>query len=233
MSDTVAILATYNEAENIETVITEILSLPQSLDVLVVDDASADGTGEIVDRLAVQTGRVHVIHRKGKLGLGSAIATGLKWATSKSYRYAVNLDADRSHNPASIPDLLAKMNDCDIAVGSRYVQSGRIVNWGVGRRITSRLVNAYARFVLGTGVRDSSGSFRCYDLQALQKIDLDSLRSNNYAFLEEMLFRCRRAGLRFAEVPITFEDRREGSSKAGLKEKVSSAFSLLKIRLSQ
>ena len=231
MADKIALLATYNEAANIEDVVREILALPQGLDVLVVDDGSPDGTGEIVDRLAHETDRVHVIHRSGKLGLGTAVVNALRWAMERNYRYAVNLDADRSHDPQVIPNLLTAMDRCDIAVGSRYVKGGGVVNWSKGRRLTSRLVNAYARLILGTGVRDSSGSFRCYDLEALRRVDLDAIRSRGYSFFEEMLFRCRRAGLRFAEVPITFVDRRAGSSKAGLREKISSAAALLRMRI--
>jgi len=229
LANTVATLATYNEAANLEGVVRELLALPEALDVLVIDDGSPDGTGALADRLAGESGRVHVIHRRGKLGLGTAVVASLRWAMEHGYRFAINLDADGSHDPQSIAGLLAAMDRCDIAVGSRYVRGGRIVNWGTGRRITSRLVNTYARFVLGTGVRDSSGSFRCYDLRALEKVDLNAVRSKGYAFFEEMLVRCRRAGLRLVEVPITFTDRQQGSSKAGLKEKVTSALALLRL----
>lgn len=229
MAKTLVILATYNEAANLEGLVREILVLADRPDVLVVDDNSPDGTGEVADRLAAESGRVQVIHRPCKLGLGTAVLAGLRWAMAHGYRYAINLDADRSHDPQVIPQLLAAMERCDVAIGSRYAPGGRIENWSFARRLISRLVNAYARFVLRTGVRDSSGAFRCYDLGALRRVDLDAVRSEGFAFCEEMLVRCRRAGLRFAELPMTFIDRRAGRSKAGLKEKVRSALALLAI----
>ncbi len=225
------ILATYNEAANLEGLVREVLALPEAPDVLVVDDNSPDGTGAVAERLAAESSHVHVIHRTGKLGLGTAVLTGLKWAISRNYRYAVNLDADRSHDPQAIPQLIAAMQRCDVAIGSRYAPGGRIENWSFSRRLISRLVNAYARFILRTGVRDSSGAFRCYDLEALRRVDLDAVRSEGFAFCEEILVRCRKAGLKFAEVPIVFIDRRAGRSKAGLMEKIRSALALVAISL--
>jgi len=212
------IVATYNERENIEGLAREILSSPIAADLLVVDDNSPDGTGELADRLAVRDPRVRVIHRPSKLGLGSAAIAGLRFAALGGYEFAVVMDADFSHHPRHLPALLGAMETLDVAIGSRYIPGGGVVNRPLHRRAFSRIANAYARLCLGLKLRDCSGSFRCYRLAGMKSAVLDRMVSSRYAYLEEILYRCQSAGMRMGEVPIVFEDRRSGGSKASVAE---------------
>lgn len=210
--------ATYNEQENIRELIAEILETVPDAHVLVVDDASPDGTGALVDACAARDARVHVIHRAGKLGLGSAILEALRFAIREDYELMVNMDADFSHPPADLPRLLEAMSSADVVIGSRYVPGGGVVGWGFRRRFMSSMINVYSRLLLGLRVRDSSGGFRCYRISRMREIDLDRILSRGYSWQEEFLFYCQRAGCRIREVPITFHDRRSGSSKVNLRE---------------
>ncbi len=226
-------LCTYNERENLEPLVEEVRRHVPEADVLVVDDNSPDGTGQLADKLAEQDPHVRVLHRQGKLGLGSATLAGFRYAIDHGYDWLVNLDADFSHPPRYLPDLLAKRGQADVVVGSRYVPGGRIEGWGLWRHFMSRGINTYARWLLGLPVRDCSGAFRCYRVAKLKELDLDGVWSRGYSFQEEILFRCRQAGCRFVEVPITFEDRRFGQSKINWKEAVVALGLLFLLALSR
>ena len=208
------IVPTYNEVENVERVAAEFLAPVAGTELLFVDDASPDGTGAVIDSIRTRDPRVHVLHRAGKLGLGTAYLDGFRWALARDYQYIVEMDADFSHDPKYLPALLAAAEaGADVAIGSRYVDGGGTLNWGLGRRLISRAGGRYARTVLGIDVRDMTAGFVCYRRTALERIDLEAIESNGYSFQIEMKYRAHRAGLRIAEVPIVFEDRRVGQSK--------------------
>lgn len=211
-------LCTYNERENLGPIISGIHTFAPQAEILVIDDASPDGTGGLADELAARDARVHVLHRSGKLGLGSATVAGFRHGIQGGFTYLINLDADFSHHPRHIPELLACMADADVAIGSRYVIGGGVVGWGLHRHLMSRTINGYARLLLGLTTHDNSGSYRCYRVELLQRLDLNSIRSRGYAFQEEVLYRLRSVGCRFEETPILFEDRRKGQSKVNLQE---------------
>jgi dolichol-phosphate mannosyltransferase len=211
-------LCTYNERENIEQIVPEILAVAPDAHVLVVDDNSPDGTGKLADEMAAADGRVRVLHREGKQGLGTAILAGFRYGIEHGYDHLINLDADFSHHPRYIPALRETMQRADVGVGSRYVKGGGVVGWGWHRHVMSRGINFYARLLLRLKTKDNSGSFRCYRVSKLAELDLDRVRARGYAFQEEILYRCRRIGCTFEEVPIVFEDRRYGESKIGLSE---------------
>ncbi len=208
------IVPTYNEASNIVLLIPQILGQDDRLDVLVVDDGSADGTGKIADQMASEDSRIHVMHREKKLGLGTAYVAGFRWALEHDYDLVFEMDADFSHDPKHLPEFLAAIAAVDVVLGSRYV-GGRVtvVNWPIGRLIMSYGANIYARLVTGVKLADATGGFRCYRRKVLETIDLDDIRSNGYAFQIEMSFRSSRKGFRIKEIPIVFVDRTDGTSK--------------------
>jgi dolichol-phosphate mannosyltransferase len=209
------IIPTYNERENVERIVTDVLAQDARLHVLVVDDGSPDGTGAVADALADRSeGRVHVIHRAGKLGLGTAYVAGFRWALARDYALVFEMDADFSHDPVHLHEFLAAADGADLVLGSRY-QNGKVtvVNWPIGRLILSFSANVYARAVTGLPVFDATGGFKCFRREVLAALDLDDVRSNGYAFQIEMSFRAWRQGFRIAEVPIVFVDRTEGESK--------------------
>ena len=193
------------------------LSLGIDIGVLVVDDGSPDGTGDLADELARNNPLVHVMHRSGKLGLGSAYVQGFKWGLANTdARVLVQMDADFSHPPNKVPELAASAEKGKVAVGSRYVAGGGVKNWGLGRRLLSRWGSLYARTVLGLSLRDVTGGFKAWPRKALESMDLDSVASDGYAFQAEMSFLAHRAGVGLNEVPFIFEDRRVGQSKMSL-----------------
>src|SRR5262245_16671325 len=209
MPRTIVSIATYNERENLPDLIAGIhQNLPEA-DILVVDDNSPDGTGELADQLAAQDRRIHVLHRAGKLGLGTAIMAAMRYAIANQYEYHINMDADFSHHPRYLPALVAGMDQSDVMIGSRYVKGGGVVNWPWKRQLSSRGVNMLACALLRLPVRDTSGAYRCYRVSKLAQLDLDAIWSRGYSFQEEILYRCRRAGCRLRETPIVFEDRRK------------------------
>jgi dolichol-phosphate mannosyltransferase len=226
---TLVTLATYNEIDNLPRLVGEILAALPDADVLVIDDNSPDGTGRLADELAAADGRIHVLHRPGKLGLGTATVAGFRWAIERGYGWLVNMDADFSHHPRYLPALRAAAATADVAIGSRYVPGGGVEGWGPLRHVMSRGVNWYARLLLGLPTRDNSGSFRCYRVARLAEIDLGRVRSKGYAFEEEILYRCRRVGCRFREVPIVFEDRRHGQSKINTREVCRALWDILNL----
>ena len=208
------VLPTYNEAENIEPLIGAVLEkLPRSARVLVVDDGSPDGTGEIAERLAGEEERVEVLHRPRKEGLGPAYIAGFRRALAEGAGLILEMDADFSHEPAYLPRLLEAAGRADLAIGSRYVPGGGVGDWGAVRRGISRGGSSYARLVLRVGVRDLTGGFKCFRREVLEAIDLDSVRSRGYAFQVELTYRAIQRGFTVAEVPIVFRDRRVGKSK--------------------
>lgn len=212
------IVPTYNERFNIARLIPAILAQDPSLEVLVVDDASPDGTGAIVDSIAANNSRVHVIHREGKLGLGTAYIEGFRWALERKYDLVFEMDADFSHNPELLPEFLQMIKEADVVLGSRY-QDGRVnvVNWPMSRLFLSYAANVYARAVTGLPISDTTGGFKCFRRNVLESIDLNSVKSNGYAFQIEMSFRAWKRGFRLIEIPIIFVDRTEGVSKMSKK----------------
>jgi len=208
------IVPTYNERENIRPLIESVLAKDARLDVLVVDDGSPDGTGQIVDEIAATNTRVFVHHRPGKLGLGTAYLEGFRWALERTYDYVFEMDADFSHNPDHLPEFLRRIVDADLVLGSRY-RNGRVtvVNWPMPRLLLSYAANIYARAITGLQLYDSTGGFKCFRRKVLEAIDLNSVKSNGYAFQIEMSFRAWKKGFRIAEIPIVFVDRTEGESK--------------------
>ncbi len=215
----VVVVPTYNEAENIELLVDQILAQEGVDRAVIVDDNSPDGTGRIADRLAEERpGQVDVIHRAGKSGLGTAYVAGYRRAFEHSATRIITMDADFSHQPGYIPAMLQLSQRCDLVIGSRYVPGGGSRNWGILRRALSRGANAVAHLALGLTARDCTAGFRCYHADLLQAIDLDEIRSNGYSFLIEMLFLCQQMGASVGEIPIIFEDRRAGRSKISQAE---------------
>ena len=208
------IVPTYNESENVTRIVPLILEQDPLLEVLVVDDNSPDGTGQLADELAASTSRVHVLHRPGKQGLGRAYLAGFQWALQRDYAYIFEMDADFSHDPRHLPEFLDAIRDTDMVLGSRY-RDGKVtvVNWPITRLILSYAANIYARAVTGLNLGDATGGFKCFRRKVLEAIPLDEVRSNGYAFQIEMSFRAWKRGFKIAEIPIVFHDRTEGESK--------------------
>jgi dolichol-phosphate mannosyltransferase len=224
------IVPTYNEKENIESLVTQLLALPTSVHVIVVDDNSPDGTGEITDRLSVENaGQVSVIHRHGKLGLGTAYIAGFKEALADGADLVCSMDADFSHNPRYVPDIVDKINHgYDLVIGSRYVRGGGSTQT-LDRKVISWGANTIIRMLLGLHAHDTTAGFRCYRRQVLERLDLDSIKSSGYSFLFEMLFRVEQQGWKVGEVPIIFEDRRLGVSKISRNEIVKALGTVLRL----
>jgi len=207
------IIPTYNEKDNIPVIVGKVLSRDPSLEVLVIDDNSPDGTGAIVDGMCRENPRVHVIHRPGKMGLGTAYVAGFRWALERDYDYICEMDADFSHPPATLNVFLEKIKEYDLVIGSRYLSGVNVVNWPLKRLLLSYFANIYARVVTGVPVRDLTAGFKCYRRAVLEAINLDRIHSNGYAFQIEMHFKAYYKGFRVTEVPIVFEERKMGQSK--------------------
>lgn len=224
------IVPTYNERENITQIIPRILE--HDLHVLVVDDNSPDGTGDLVAEMMAADGRINVLRRPGKLGLGTAYIAGFKRALELGAPFIFEMDADFSHDPRYLPDLLAAAKErYDLAIGSRYIPGGGTTDWGLVRQFISRGGNIYARLILGLPIADATGGYRCYRRAVLEKIDLDAVRSNGYAFQIEMAYRALRHGFKLGEVPIIFPDRRVGKSKMSRRIVVEALINVWKLRL--
>ena len=213
----VVVVPTYNEVENLGLLVPELLEQDPRVEVLVVDDASPDGTGKLADELAAADARVHVLHREAKEGLGPAYRAGLRRALDLGAELVVQMDADFSHPPEALPLLLREALDADVAMGSRYVHGITVVNWPIERILISYFGNAYTRAVLGLHVRDTTGGFRCMRRAALEAIGFESIRSNGYAFQIEMNYRFQKRGARIKEVPFFFLDRTRGTSKLSFR----------------
>lgn len=208
------VVPTYNERDNVEDVAHEFLAPVPEAEILFVDDNSPDGTGAVLDQISAGEPRVHVLHRPGKLGLGTAYLDGFRWGLERGYTYLLEMDADFSHDPMYLPDMVRLAAEgADMVVGSRWVSGGGTRNWGVGRQMISRAGSLYARTILGVGIRDLTAGFICYRRQTLVRLDLDAVQSNGYSFQIEMKYRVLRAGMTVVELPIVFTDRRVGQSK--------------------
>jgi len=225
------VIPTYNEAENIEPLVQQLMALPLDLRVIVVDDNSPDGTGAILDRLAAEDGRVIPIHRPGKLGLGTAHIAGFKRALADGAGLILSMDADFSHNPRYIPAMVDKMRECDLVIGSRYVPGGGTRFCTLPRKVLSWGANAFARIMLRLRARDCTAGFRCYRREVLERIALDEIFSEGYSFLIEILYCVQRMGYRIGETPIIFENRRRGASKVSKKEIYRALDTVLRLRL--
>jgi dolichol-phosphate mannosyltransferase len=235
VSDSIIIIPTYNERENIEKIIRKVISLPKQFNILIVEDSSPDGTGEIVKKLITEfPGRIFIEERKGKLGLGTAYIHGFRWAMAHNYEYIFEMDADFSHNPEDLVRLYAACKDqgADMSIGSRYINGVNVVNWPMGRVLMSYYASAYVRFITRMKIRDTTAGFKCYTKKVLETIDLDKIRFIGYAFQIEMKFTAWKHGFMIVEVPIIFTDRTEGQSKMSkgiFKEAILGVLSL-KIR---
>lgn len=216
-SDSIVIIPTYNEKENIEKITRAVFALPKSFHVLVIDDGSPDGTAAIVKQLMQSefAGQLHLVERQGKQGLGTAYIAGFRWALAHGYDYIFEMDADFSHNPADLPRLYSACADegFDLAIGSRYVSGVNVVNWPMGRVLMSYFASKYVRLVTGFRVHDTTAGFKCYRRRVLETIDLDAVRFKGYAFQIEMKFTTYKCGFRIKEVPVVFVNRVEGTSK--------------------
>jgi len=208
------VIPTYNEVGNLTPLVEQVLAQDARLEILVVDDRSPDGTGQLAGALAQKEPRLHVLHREAKLGLGTAYITGFKWALERGYDFVFEMDADFSHDPAHLKDFLKAIADADLVLGSRYL-GGKVtvVNWPMGRLVLSYCANIYARWITGLRIWDLTGGFKCFRRRVLEAIDLSQVRSNGYAFQIEMSVRAWRKGFTLKETPIVFVDRTEGQSK--------------------
>ncbi len=207
------VIPTYNEADNLEPIVAQVRSAVPGADILVADDNSPDGTGDIAEKLALTDDHVHVLHRPGKQGLGAAYLAGFGWALDRGYGAVVEMDADGSHDPAELPALLAALEDADLVVGSRWVPGGTVRNWPRSREVLSRGGNTYARLMLGLSVHDATGGYRAYRASTLHDIALHSVTSQGYCFQIDLTLRAVQAGKKVVEVPITFTERTRGRSK--------------------
>jgi dolichol-phosphate mannosyltransferase len=215
--NTLVIVPTYNERENLRALVQRVVELPTPVELLIVDDNSPDGTGVLADELAVQLPAVHVLHRPEKAGLGRAYCAGFGWALAREYQFIFEMDGDFSHDPNDIPRFLAAAQNADLVLGSRYAQGIRVINWPLPRLLLSLGAAQYVRLVTGMPFSDPTGGFKCFRRRALEAVDLDRIHSNGYSFQIEMTHKLWRQGLRVAEVPIIFTDRFQGTSKMSRK----------------
>jgi dolichol-phosphate mannosyltransferase len=232
-SDSVVIIPTYNEKENIEAIIRAVLGLPNHFHILIVEDNSPDGTAGIVRSLQPEfEGRLHMLERKGKLGLGTAYITGFKWALEQGYQFVFEMDADFSHDPNDLPRLYQKCahEGYDVAIGSRYVSGVNVVNWPMGRVLMSYFASKYVRLVTGLPIHDTTAGFKCYRREVLETIGLDHIRFKGYAFQIEMKFTAYKCGFRIAEVPVIFVNREKGVSKMNSSIFGEAVFGVLQLK---
>ncbi len=228
----IIIIPTYNELNNIQKLIPELLELYPEFDILIVDDNSPDGTGEYVEEYSKKDSRVNVLKRAGKMGLGTAYVAGFKYMIENNYDCAFQMDADFSHNPNDIKKLYQSILDGnDLSIGSRYVQGVNVVNWPMQRLLLSYYANKYSRIVTGLKIKDCTGGFKCFKREVLEAIDLDNIRSNGYSFQIEMNFKAWKKGFKLSEIPIIFIDRIEGTSKMSKKIVWEAIFMVWKLRL--
>jgi dolichol-phosphate mannosyltransferase len=228
---TLIIIPTFNELENISRIVPELLSLYENLDVLVVDDNSPDGTGNHVENLTKQNTRIKILKREKKLGLGTAYIAGFKYALQNGYDYVFEMDADYSHDPKEVINLLNAAKTYDLVLGSRYIRGVNVINWPMRRLLLSYFANKYTRFITGLPVQDATGGFKCFNRKVLESINLDRVKSNGYAFQIEVTFKAWKKGFRVGEVPIIFFDRAKGSSKMSKKIVREAVFMVWKLRI--
>ena len=214
---TVVVIPTYNERDNLENLICQVLSQHPGIHVLVVDDNSPDGTGDLADAISADEGRVSVLHRTGKMGLGSAYREGFRVALAAGADYVVEMDADFSHDPSVLPRFLEKMNEYDLVIGSRYLNGVSVVNWPLRRLMLSYFASVYTRMITGLKLADCTSGFKCFRREVLESVDLDTIKSDGYSFQIEMNYRCSELGFHLCEIPIIFIDRHAGTSKMSKK----------------
>ncbi len=225
------IIPTYNELENIERIVSDVLQQDPRLQVLIVDDNSPDGTGQIADQLASKNGKVQVLHRQKKAGLGQAYVAGFKYALEKNFDCVFEMDADFSHDPKYLPEFLKAIEKADLVLGSRYISGVNVVNWPMSRLLLSYFANIYARCITGLPVKDSTGGFKCYRRIVLERIDLDQVKSEGYSFQIETTFRAWKKGFKIVEIPIIFVDRKQGESKMSKRIVREAMWMVWKLRL--
>lgn len=213
----IVIIPTYNEIHNIQKLLPDILEMYNDIDVLVVDDNSPDGTANYVEHLGESNRHVKIIKREKKMGLGTAYVAGFKYALSNGYDVAIEMDADYSHDPKELENFLANIKEYDLVIGSRYIYGVRVINWPIRRLLLSYFANLYTRIITGMPVKDGTGGFKCFRRKVLETIDLDAIHSNGYSFQIEMNFKTWKKGFRLIEIPITFTDRVQGTSKMSKK----------------
>ncbi len=226
-------IPTYNERENVEKIVPAVLDVLPFANVLIIDDNSPDGTGELGDALAKDDDRVHVLHREMKEGLGKAYLAGFAWALKKNYRFVIEFDADFSHNPEYLPKMIRLLGTNDVVIGSRRVPGGGTENWGAGRRFVSFAGSLYARTVLGVGIKDLTGGFNGFRRKALQSLHLDTIGTSGYGFQIEIKYRAVKSGLKVMEMPIIFRDREEGTSKMSTGIFAEAMVQVIKLRFSK
>jgi len=231
MSRALVVIPTYNEAANVRNLIPEILKVNSTLEILVVDDSSPDGTADVVKELTASDARVHLVQRHEKSGLGTAYVVGFKYAIEHCFDHVFEMDADHSHDARELPNFLAMMNQYDLVIGSRYRNGVRVLNWPVQRLLLSYFANVYTRLITGLPVKDATGGFKCFRRKVLESIDLDSVKSNGYAFQIEMTYKAWKKGFRVHEIPIVFMDRRVGTSKMSKRIVYEAVFMVWKLRL--
>lgn len=227
---TIVIIPTYNEIHNIQKLLHDLLAMYTFIDVLVVDDNSPDGTAEYVERVGETDQRVKIIKREKKMGLGTAYVAGFKYALSNGYDVAIEMDADNSHDPKELKQFLDNIKEYDLVIGSRYIYGVRVINWPIRRLLLSYFANLYTRIITGMPVKDGTGGFKCFRRKVLESIDLDAIHSNGYSFQIEMNFKAWKKGFRLIEVPITFTDRVQGTSKMSKKIVREAIFMVWKLR---
>jgi dolichol-phosphate mannosyltransferase len=226
------VIPTYNERDNILQLVPRILAQGDAFHILIVDDNSPDGTGELAEELARQEPRVHVLHRPGKLGLGTAYVAGFRWGLDFGAELIFEMDADFSHDPAMLPVFVEEIGDCDLVLGSRYVPGGGVRNWPLPRRLMSQGGSLYARTILGIPIRDLTGGFKCFRRQVLESLPLDEVQTTGYAFQIEMTYRTLLAGFRVKEIPIIFVDRVQGTSKMSRRVFLEAVIAVWRLRFS-
>jgi dolichol-phosphate mannosyltransferase len=230
MKKALVVIPTYNEADNVPRLVPAVLGQDPGIEVLVVDDGSPDGTAALVRDMMNEDSRIHLIEREKKMGLGTAYVAGFKFALANGFEYVFEMDADFSHSPKEIPNFLKKIENFDLVLGSRYVNGVRVLNWPMQRLLLSYSANVYTRIITGLPLTDSTGGFKCYRRTVLESIDLDSIKSNGYAFQIEMSYKVWKKGFRIAEIPIIFLDRRSGISKMSKKIVYEAVFMLWTLR---
>jgi len=229
--EALVIIPTYNEKENAEKIVSEVLRVDERIDVLIVDDNSPDGTGEVADEMSKANSRVRVIHREAKLGLGSAYVAGFKYALAQGYELIFEMDADFSHDPGDLKRFLEEIEGCDLVIGSRYTNGVSVINWPMSRLLLSYFANVYAKMVTGAPLNDLTGGYKCFRRRVLESIDLDEIASDGYAFQIEMNYKAYKRGFDIREMPIIFVERRSGSSKMSKRIIWEAFFLVWRLRL--
>lgn len=229
-SNTLIIIPTYNEIDNIEKMLTTLFDLYPDISILIIEDGSPDGTAQVVKDFQQKQKNLFIIERKGKLGLGTAYIAGFKWALERDYKFVFEMDCDFSHDPKQIPDLLSAAQENDLVIGSRYIDGIRIINWPFRRLLLSYVASIYTRFITSIPVQDTTGGFKCFSRNALSKLNLDRIISNGYIFQLELNYKIWVLGLKVKEVPIIFYERRDGQSKMGGGIITEAVFAVLRLR---